>query len=102
MIVSLRSSSISARLRVACCVGVCLSAPLSAHAARPAFVYLNANPSNAENSVSAVRVAESGQSEALAGSPFSTGGFGLLPAQGAEFAHRIEVSRPTPAPALPA
>jgi hypothetical protein len=91
--VSLRSCSMSLKFWVSCCVGLCLSAPLSAHAARPAFVYVNANPNNGSNSLSAVRIAESGQSEAIPGSPFSTDGFGLSPAPGAEFAHRIEVSR---------
>lgn len=89
----MRSSSISAKLRVACYVGLSLLAPLNAHAARPAFAYVNANPNNGANSVSAVRIADSGQAEAVLGSPFATGGFGLAPATGAEFAHRIDVSR---------
>lgn len=90
---SMRSSSISATLQGACCAALCLLAPLKAQATRAAFVYVNANPNNGANAVAALRIADSGQSEVLAGSPFATGGFGLSPAQGAEFAHRIEVSR---------
>src|SRR5882724_8494247 len=75
------------------CVALSAAVPRSAYAAAAAFAYLNANPNNQSNSVAAVQIRSTGESALIAGSPYATGGFGLAPAVGAEFAHRIEVSR---------
>ncbi len=82
-----------ANLLLAACLAGALLVPRNAHAVRPAFVYINANPDHASNVVSAVRTDNDGQSRAIPGSPYVTGGTGLTPSTGAEFAHRIEVSR---------
>jgi hypothetical protein len=55
-----------------------------------AFVYINANPDRAGNSVTAFLNTTDGQSSPVTGSPFATGGSGLAPVAGAEFASRIE------------
>ncbi len=85
--------SATAKLLLAVCMAAALLLPRSAHAVRPAFVYINANPDQAANAVSAVRTDNDGLSRSIPGSPYATGGAGLVPATGAEFAHRIEVSR---------
>jgi hypothetical protein len=60
--------------------------------AQAAFVYINANPDRAGNSLTAFLNTTDGQSSPVAGSPFATGGSGLAPVAGAEFAHRIETA----------
>jgi len=89
----MRPNSIAAQLLLASCAALVLAAPRDAEAARPAFVYVNANPNNGTNFVGAIRVNDAGQGTPVAGSPFSTGGLGLAPAEAAEFVHRIEASR---------
>jgi DNA-binding beta-propeller fold protein YncE len=89
----MRSSSRLTKLLLGCCFALGVTAPRAASAARPAFAYVNANPDRTNNSLPAFRVAGDGQSTPIAGSPYATGGLGLAPAVGAEFAHRIEVSR---------
>jgi DNA-binding beta-propeller fold protein YncE len=69
----------------------CSLAPQIARA-DAAFVYINANPDRAGNSVTALLSTTDGQSSLVAGSPFATGGTGLAPLAGAEFAHRIEAA----------
>jgi hypothetical protein len=83
----------SATLLFPCVLALSVLLPAGAHASQPAFVYVNANPDHSANSVSAVHLAKDGRTTLVPGSPYATGGAGLAPAAGAEFAHRIEVSR---------
>lgn len=90
---AVRSSSFVVKLSYVAAMALSLSAARPAKATRSAFVYVNANPNNASNSVIGFRMSNAGQSTPLANSPFLTAGAGLSPAVGAEFAHRVEVSR---------
>ena len=90
----MRSGSVFAKLLLAGVLAVSVSETRAARATRPAFAYVNANPPQALGSVLAYRVGQDGQSSPIAGSPYASGGFGLAPALGSEFAHRIEASRP--------
>jgi len=78
---------------VSAILALCVFAPSSAHGSQPAFVYVDANPDHATNSVSAVHLGKDGQSTPVPGSPYTTGGLGLAPAIGAELVHRIEAVR---------
>jgi hypothetical protein len=90
---AMRSTLHAAKLLPICFVILASAAPRSARAAAPAFAYVNANPDQQPNSVAAIHLGGSGQGTLVPGSPYLTGGFGLASAAGAEFAHRIEVSR---------
>jgi len=60
--------------------------------ADPAFVYVNANPNQTQNSVAALRVAGN-VATAVPGSPFATGGLGLGLSPGADFTHRVVIAQ---------
>jgi DNA-binding beta-propeller fold protein YncE len=89
----MHACSATAKLVLGVGFALALLAPRCAFAGHPAFVYVNANPNQGTNSLIGVRVSSTGQPAPLPGSPYSTGGLGLTAAVGAEFAHRIEVSR---------
>lgn len=78
---------------LALCLLLIALAPRTANA-DPAFVYINANPDKSQNSVAGFLTATDGHSSPIAGAPFATGGTGLAPEPGAEFAHRIAVAHP--------
>lgn len=56
-----------------------------------AFVYVNANPNQTQNTVAALRVA-GGVAFSVPGAPFATSGLGLSPAPGADFTHRVVIA----------
>ncbi len=89
---AVRAGSFAIRLLGVALATLASFAPARAAATRSAFAYVNANPNNASNALSAFRVDYSGQATPILGSPFPTAGFGLTPSLGAEFAHRIEAS----------
>jgi Lactonase, 7-bladed beta-propeller len=60
---------------------------------QPFFLYQLTNPSSASNAVVALRIDSAGVLAPITGSPFSTGGTGMPVVAGAEYSHRIAVSR---------
>ncbi len=73
---------------------VCLFVPRAASAeTQPFSLYMLTNPSTAPNAIVALRVDGTGAITPVAGSPFATGGTGMATVPGAEYAHRIVVSR---------
>jgi DNA-binding beta-propeller fold protein YncE len=60
---------------------------------QPSFLYLLSNAPAAPNAIAAYRVDSAGAVSPIVGSPFATGGSGLASVTGAEYAHRVAVSR---------